>query len=382
MPIRIPFNKPYATGKEFENLSEAIASLQLAGDGKFTRLCQNWLTRQTGAKKALLTHSCTGALEMCAILLDIRPGDEVIVPSYTFVSTANAFVLRGAVPVFVDIRPDTLNIDERKIEEAITPRTRAICVVHYAGVGCEMDEILAIGARHRLPIVEDDAQGMMATYKGRALGSFGVLAAVSYHETKNVISGEGGALLVNDSRLVDRAEIVWQKGTNRQAFFRGEVDKYSWVDLGSSFLASEITAAFLWAQVEQAEAITRRRLEIWNRYYTGFADLEARGLVRRPVVPAECLHNGHLFYLLTPDPAARTRLLAGLREKGIHGIFHYVPLHSSPAGMRYGRVPGTMSITDSVSERLVRLPMWVGLTNPEVDEVIETVHAVTSGTGA
>lgn len=371
--MRIPFNKPFATGKEFDYIQEAIDSLQLAGDGRFTKRCHAWLTGQTGAKKALLTHSCTAALEMSAMLLDVGPGDEVILPSYTFVSTANAFVLRGATPVFVDVRPDTLNVDERLIESAITPRTRGICVVHYAGVACDMDAILELAAAKGLPVVEDDAQGLMASYKGRPLGSMGALAAISFHETKNVIAGEGGALLVNDEALAARAEILWQKGTNRQAFFRGEVDKYSWVDIGSSFLASELTAAFLWAQMERAEEITSRRIALWNRYHERFAEAEHAGRLRRPVIPGDRTHNAHMYYLLTPSLSARTRVLAELKERGILGVFHYVPLHSSPAGRKYGRVATTMAVTDETSDRLVRLPLWVGMDDGSVDEIAEIV---------
>src|SRR5438105_10144686 len=291
--MRIPFNKPYMTGKELWYISQAHAKAHLAGDGEFTKKCSQWLERQIGCEKALLTHSCTAALEMAAILADISAGDEVIMPSYTFVSTANAFVLRGGIPVFVDIRPDTLNIDETRIEAAITPRTRAIVAVHYAGVACEVDAIMAIASRHDLLVIEDAAQGIMSVYKGRPLGSIGHMAALSFHETKNIISGEGGALLINDRRFVERAEIVREKGTNRSLFFRGRVDKYTWVDIGSSFLPGELTAAFLWAQMEEAADITSRRLGIWNTYHEGFAQIDQAGLVRRPVLCAECRHNGH-----------------------------------------------------------------------------------------
>lgn len=359
--MQIPFNKPYMTGRELDYIAQAHASGHLSGDGPFTKRCHAWLEQRTGAKKALLTHSCTAALEMAAILLDLAPGDEVIMPSFTFVSTANAFVLRGAVPVFVDIRPDTLNIDETLIEAAITPRTRAICVVHYAGVACEMDAIMAIANRHGLIVVEDDAQGVLSTYKGRPLGSIGHLAALSFHETKNVISGEGGALLINDDRFIERAEIIREKGTNRSKFFRGQVDKYTWVDVGSSYLPSEILAAFLAAQFEQADSITRRRLAIWDGYHEAFAEPEAQCRLRRPIVPAHCTHNAHMYYLLLPDLAARTALIEGLKESGVGAVFHYIPLHSSPAGTRYGRVGSPMSVTDATSARLVRLPLWVGL---------------------
>lgn len=357
----IPFNRPYMTGRELDFIREAHANMHLSGDGPFTARCHAELERLTGARRALLTHSCTAALEMAALLLDLQSGDEVIMPSFTFVSTANAFVLRGAVPVFVDIRADTLNIDEHLIESAITPRTRAICVVHYAGVGCEMDTILAIAARHGLAVVEDAAQALMASYRGRALGSFGALGALSFHETKNVISGEGGALLVNDAALSERAEIIREKGTNRGRFFRGQVDKYTWVEPGSSFLPGEITAAFLAAQLEQAETLTARRLAIWDRYHAWAEEHEAAGRLRRPVVPVECQHNAHMYYLLLPDLAARTGMIRALQADAINAVFHYVPLHDSPAGLRYGRTAGAMDITASVGERLLRMPLWIGL---------------------
>jgi len=359
--IAIPFNKPYMTGNEASNILKAHANGQLSGDGPFTRHCHQWLESHIGCAKALLTHSCTAALEMAAILLDLQPGDEVIMPSFTFVSTANAFVLRGAVPVFVDIRPDTLNIDETLIESAITSRTRAICVVHYAGVPCEMDTIMAIASRHGLKVVEDAAQGIFSTYKGKPLGSIGDLAALSFHETKNVISGEGGALLINNAALSERAEIIREKGTNRSKFFRGQVDKYTWVDIGSSYLPSELIAAFLAAQLEQAEAITARRLELWANYHRWAAPLEARGALRRPVVPDGCTHNAHMYYLLLRGLEQRTHFIEQMKAAGIGTVFHYIPLHSSPAGQRLGRVHGRLPYTDTVSEQLVRLPLWVGL---------------------
>ena len=370
---RIPFNRPYMTGRELEYIAQAHANGHLSGDGPFTKRCNAWLEQTTGTTRALLTHSCTAALEMAALLLDLEPGDEVIMPSFTFVSTANAFVLRGAVPVFVDIRADTLNIDETLIEAAITPRTRAICVVHYAGVGCEMDAIGAVAARHGLAIVEDAAQGILATYRGRPLGAIGALGALSFHETKNLISGEGGALLVNDRRFTERAEIIREKGTNRAQFFRGQVDKYTWVDVGSSYLPSEILAAFLAAQIEQAEAINARRLALWDHYHEAFAPLEVAGRVRRPIVPAHCTHNAHMYYLLLDDLDARTRFIAALRANDIHPVFHYVPLHSAPAGRKYGRVAGDLAVTDRTGERLVRLPLWL----PELDQarVIGAVEA-------
>jgi dTDP-4-amino-4,6-dideoxygalactose transaminase len=368
--MRIPFNKPYMTGKELRYIGEAHANQHLAGDGEFTRKCSAWLEQRIGCRKALLTHSCTAALEMAVILADIGPGDEVIMPSFSFVSAANAVVLRGGVPVFVDIRPDTLNLDETRIEEAVTARTKAIMPVHYAGVGCEMDSITAIALKHGLAIIEDAAHGILSNYRGRPLGGMGSLGAISFHETKNVISGEGGALLVNDPRLAERAEIIREKGTNRSRFLRGQVDKYTWVDIGSSYLPAEIIAAFLWAQMEEAESLNGRRLGIWNTYHRAFADLEAASLVRRPVVPAECESNAHMYYLLLPDLAKRTRFIRAMESRGIGAVFHYVPLHSSPAGLRYGRSQGNLPVTVSASERLVRLPLWLGL-EPQLDEIIE-----------
>lgn len=374
----VSFNRPFATGREHRYIQEAIDGMRLSGNGRFTRLCQEWLEERTGSGKALLTHSCTAALEMAAILADIGPGDEVILPSYTFVSTANAFVLRGGVPVFVDIRPDTMNLDESKVEAAVTSRTRAIVPVHYAGVGCDMDAISDIASRHGLLVIEDAAQGLMSTWRDRPLGGIGHMAALSFHETKNLICGEGGALLVNDDRFAERAEIVWEKGTDRSRFFRGQVDKYSWVDVGSSFLPSEIEAAFLWAQLEEAEAITQTRREIWSAYHDAFADLEAEGRVRRPVVPPECRDNGHLYYLLTESLEDRSRLLAELGKQGIQALFHYVPLHSSPAGRKYGRIAGDLSCTDQAADRLVRLPLWTGMDGATVERVVEAVRGALS----
>ena len=371
--MKIPFNKPYMTGRELWYIAQAHTNGHLAGDGEFTKKCHAWLETRTGAQKALLTHSCTAALEMAALLLDIQPGDEVIMPSYTFVSTANAFVLRGGVPVFVDIREDTLNLDERLIEAAITPRTRAIVPVHYAGVACEMDAIMAIARRHGLKVVEDAAQGVMASYKGRALGCIGDLGAFSFHETKNVISGEGGALLVNDPRLVLRAEIIREKGTDRSSFFRGEVDKYTWQEVGSSYLPGELTAAFLWAQLEEAQAITTRRLASWDHYHTALAPLEVKGVLRRPVISVDCQHNAHMYYVLLAPEVDRQAVLRELKRNEIYSVFHYVPLHSSPAGRRYGRVHGTMDVTNRQSERLVRLPLWVGLTEAQQDRVVNVL---------
>ncbi|MFZ5632086.1 MAG: dTDP-4-amino-4,6-dideoxygalactose transaminase [Bacillota bacterium] len=369
----VPFNRPFATGKELLYISQAIENAHLSGNGPFTRKCQGWLEEHTGCHKALLTHSCTAALEMAAILANIQPGDEVIMPSYTFVSTANAFVLRGGVPVFVDIRGDTLNMDELKIEDAITTRTKAIVVVHYAGVACEMDAIMAIAEKHGLLVIEDAAQGIMSSYKGRPLGSIGHVAALSFHETKNIISGEGGALLINDSRYVERAENIREKGTNRTRFFRGEIGKYTWVDIGSSFLPGEITAAFLWAQLEQAESIVGRRSEIWRQYHEAFSLPEYRGKLRRPAIPRHCGHNSHLYYLLLPDAQKRADFLDSLKRNGIGAVFHYVPLHSSPAGKRYGRTRGELTLTEELSSRLVRLPLWVGMEKDAVDYVINGV---------
>lgn len=370
--VNIPFNRPYMTGKEFDCIRDAHAKGHLSGDGPFTKKCQGWLEELIGCRKALLTHSCTAALEMAAVLSDIQPGDEVIMPSYTFVSTANAFVLRGGVPVFVDIRSDTMNIDENLIEEAVTEKTKAIVVVHYAGVGCEMDRVMEIASRHRLLVIEDAAQGIIATYKNRPLGSIGHLGALSFHETKNITCGEGGALLVNEESFSARAEIIREKGTNRSSFFRGEVDKYTWVDIGSSYLPGELLAAFLWPQMEEAEAITRRRLAIWSTYHEAFEELETAGYVRRPVIPEECIHNGHMYYLLLPDLEKRTSFISLLKAKGIGAVFHYVPLHDSPAGKVYGRTFDSLPVTREMSDRLVRLPLWLGL-DEEMGYVIKEV---------
>jgi len=373
--VKIPFNKPFTIAGELENIAAAVKSGHLAGDGRFTRQCHAWLEQNLGARKALLTHSCTAALEMAAILCDLAPGDEVIMPSFTFVSTANAFALRGAVPVFVDIRPDTLNLDETQAGAAITPRTRAIVPVHYAGVACEMDAIMALASQHGLVVVEDAAQGILAEHKGRKLGAIGHLGCLSFHETKNVISGEGGALLVNDERFVARAEIVREKGTNRSQFFRGEVDKYTWVDIGSSYLPSELVGAFLWAQLEQAAAINARRLAACAAYRSGLAELEARGLLALPQpVPAHITPNGHMFYVLARSLAERTALIAHLKSEGVHAVFHYVPLHSSPAGRRFGRAAGPLPVTDDVAARLVRLPLYYELTPDEIGHVVAAIR--------
>lgn len=370
----IPFNRPYLTGQELGYIAEAHANGHLAGNGAFSKLCARWLEDRVGSHGALLTHSCTAALEMAAILSGVGAGDEVIMPSFTFVSTANAFVMRGATPVFVDIRPDTQNIDETRIEAAITPRTRAIVPVHYAGVGCDMDAITDIARRHSLLVIEDAAQGLLSRYRDRPLGGIGHMAALSFHETKNVISGEGGALLVNDPTFAERAEVIWEKGTNRSQFFRGQVDKYTWMDLGSSYLPGEITAAFLWAQLEQADGITARRLAIWSRYHEAFQPLETAGLVRRPIVPPGLSHNAHMYYLLLPSLGARTALIERMKARGIQLVFHYVPLHSAPHGRAVGRVSGDMAVTDDTADRLVRLPLWLGLEEHQ-DRVIGEVIA-------
>lgn len=374
----IPFNWPHMTGKELYYIAESHFNGRLAGDGPFTNRCHAWLEERSGCAKALLTHSCTAALEMAALLLDIEAGDEVIMPSYTFVSTANAFVLRGAVPVFVDVREDTFNLDECLIESAITPRTRVIVPVHYAGVACEMDTIMSIAKRHRLKVIEDAAQGVMASYKGCALGSIGDMGAYSFHETKNLISGEGGCLLVNDPELALRAEIIREKGTDRSRFFRGEVDKYTWQEVGSSFLPGELIAAFLWAQLEEADGITQQRLANWQRYHDLLAPLEAKGILRRPILPEDCQHNAHMYYVLLPPKIDRRAVLDEFKRNDINSVFHYVPLHSSPAGQRYGRAHGDLVVTDSVAERLIRLPLWVGLTWAQQDKVVEVLNRALS----
>lgn len=375
---KIPFNWPYMTGKELDYIAEAHFNGRLAGDGPFTERCHRWLVQRTECSQALMTHSCTAALEMAALILNIQPGDEIIMPSYTFVSTANAFVLRGGTPVFVDIREDTLNLDEHLIEAAITPRTRAIAVVHYAGVACEMDAIMSIAKRYGLRVVEDAAQGVMASYKGRALGSIGDLGAFSFHETKNLISGEGGALLVNDPKLTLLAETIREKGTDRSRFFRGEIDKYTWQEVGSSFLPGELIAAFLWAQLEEADRITQLRLVSWQRYHEMLAPLEARGILRRPVVPDGCQHNAHMYYVIVAPEFDRQKILDEFKRNDIGAVFHYVPLHSSPAGQRYSRAHGALDVTNSQSERLVRLPLWVGLKEAQQDRVVDVLKAVGS----
>ena len=372
----IPFNRPSPVGNEARYLLEAIESGHLSGDGPFTKRCNAWLEREIGCRQALLTHSCTAAMEMAAMLFDLGPGDEVIMPSFTFVSTANAVVLRGAVPVFVDIRPDTLNIDERLIESAITAKTKAIVVVHYAGVGCAMDEIMEIAERHGLFVLEDAAQGIAAQYKDRPLGSIGHLAAVSFHETKNLVSGEGGALLINDERFIDRAHVLREKGTNRTKFLQGRVDKYTWVDIGSSYLPSELNAAFLLAQFEKLDEIQAKRHRVWARYHREFADLERAGALVRPSVPQICAGNAHIYYVIMPSVALRGELLRRTKAAGIGAVFHYVPLHDAPAGLRYARQHGTLPMTEDLSARLVRLPLWAGLSDEAVSTVIDLVKAV------
>jgi len=369
----VPFNQPCLRSRELNYITEAIERKQLSGDGDFTRRCHAYLQSLYGAPRALLTHSCTAALEMAAILSGVEPGDEVIMPSFTFVSTANAFVLRGAVPVFVDIRPDTLNIDESKIAAAVTARTRAICVVHYAGVACQMDVICRTAQENGLMVVEDAAQAHYAFWQDKPLGSIGQLAALSFHETKNVISGEGGALIVNDTSLVERAEVIWQKGTNRLRFDRGEVDKYSWVDIGSSFLPSELIAAFLTAQLEEGPDITAYRRKLWDRYSAKLAPAEADGLVRCPHPPVEHRHNGHIFYVLVPVAEMRPTFLHRLRARGVNCVSHYVPLHNSPAGLRYGRSRGRLSVTEDIAARLVRLPLHPAMDEDDVDYVVDAV---------
>jgi dTDP-4-amino-4,6-dideoxygalactose transaminase len=375
--IPIPFNKPYATGKELGYIQQAIASGHISGDGGFTRKCHSLLgevlSTDTQRTVPLLTTSCTHALEMSAILLDSAPGDEVIVPSFTFVSTINAFVLHGLRPVFVDCRPDTLNMDESLLESLITPRTRAIVPVHYAGVGCAMDRIMEIAQHHNLMVIEDNAHGLFGRYRGQYLGTFGALATQSFHETKNFSAGEGGALLINDPRLVERSEIIREKGTNRSRFFRGQVDKYSWVDKGSSYLPSEVIAAFLYAQLEAREQIQARRREVWDMYHAALGDWAERQGVRLPIVPAECEQAYHMYYILLPTLDERQRLIGYLKERGILSVFHYLPLHLSDMGQRYGGQVGDCPVTEDVSDRLLRLPFYYELTNEEQQRVIDAL---------
>lgn len=371
----ISFNVPPYVGTENQYIAQAVANRKICGDGAFTKRCSAWLEETTGTSKALLTTSCTHATEMAALLADIQPGDEVIMPSYTFVSTADAFVLRGAVAVFVDIRPDTMNMDETLIESAITSKTKAIVPVHYAGVACEMDTIMNIAKAHNLMVIEDAAQGVMSTYKGKALGTIGDYGCYSFHETKNYSMGEGGALLIQDPVNVERAEIIREKGTNRSKFFRGEIDKYTWVAAGSSYLPSELNAAYLYAQLEQAQQIFDDRMRSWNQYYKGLKPLEEAGYITLPVVPEECRHNAHMFYIKVKDLQERSALIAYLKERGINATFHYIPLHTSPAGKLLGRFCGEDVYTTRESERLIRLPMYYGLQEAEVKQVIQAVQS-------
>ena len=369
----ITFNVPPYCGKEKEYVGQAIDNHKICGDGEFTQKCSKWIEERTGTEKALLTTSCTHATEMAALLSDIQPGDEVIMPSYTFVSTADAFVLRGAKAVFVDIRPDTMNIDETKIEAAITKKTKAIVPVHYAGFACEMDTIMDIARRYNLLVIEDAAQGVMSTYKGKALGTIGDYGCYSFHETKNYSMGEGGALLIKNADMIESAEILREKGTNRSKFFRGQIDKYTWVNYGSSYLPSELNAAYLWAELEMADEINENRLNSWNHYYEGLKELADSGRIELPVIPEGCVHNAHMFYIKAKDLEERTKLIAYMKENGIGCVFHYIPLHSAPAGRKFGRFSGEDKYTTKESERLMRLPMYYGLKSDDISYVIETI---------
>ena len=374
MDNKVPYNKPFIVGKELDYISQAVTkNFHISGDGEFTRRCHTWFQENLGCRNVLLTHSCTAALEMAAILCEIQPGDEIIMPSFTFVSTANAFVLRGGVPVFVDIRPDTLNIDERLIEKAVTPRTKAIVPVHYAGMPCDMDIIIGTARDKGLYVIEDAAQALLSTYKERYLGTIGDFGCLSFHETKNIISGEGGALLINDERFMKRAEIIREKGTNRSQFFRGEVAKYTWIDIGSSYLPSDMIAAFLYAQLEEAKKIIAARRRIFQTYYNNLCDLEEKGYIRRPYVDERCSCNGHIFYIITGGLEERTRLIQFLKSKNISAVFHYVPLHSSPAGRKYGRAFGDLPVTDDISDRVLRLPLYFEMTDKEIQQVVDSI---------
>ncbi len=376
----IPFNKPAVVGRELEYVQEAITGKAgIAGNGYFVRQCEQWFTERIGSHAALLTGSCTHALEIAALLLDLQPGDEIIMPSYTFVTTANAFVLHGGTPVFVDIHADTMNIDERLIEDAITERTRAIVVMHYGGVSCRMGRIMELAEKHHLVVIEDAAQAMLSRFRDRPLGSFGQMATFSFHETKNYTSGEGGVLLLNDPAYQSRAEILREKGTNRNQFFRGEVDKYTWVDIGGSYLPSEIIAAFLYGQLEQAQSINNERLSIWNTYNEALAPLQARGDLRQPIIPENCEHNAHMYYFLTETPEARTELLSFLKAQGVSAVFHYVPLHTSPMGKSLGNNAGALPVTEDLSERIVRLPLYCGLSQGEQERVCRAVTEFYTG---
>ena len=369
----INFNVPPYTGKEMEYIKECVENQKICGDGGFTKKCNEWLEKRTGTAKCLLTTSCTHATEMAALLAGIKEGDEVIMPSYTFVSTANAFVLRGAVPVFVDIRPDTMNIDENLIEAAITDKTRAIAPVHYAGVSCEMDKIMELAEKYHLKVIEDAAQGVMSSYKGKALGTFGEYGCFSFHETKNYSMGEGGALLIRNPADVEEAEIIREKGTNRSKYYRGQIDKYTWVDQGSSYLPSDMNAAYLYAQLEMADEINNHRLECWNRYYENLKPLADAGKLELPHVPEGCVHNAHMFYIKLKDIAQRTAFIDEMKQKGVHCVFHYIPLHTAPAGLKFGRFHGEDRYTTKESERLVRLPMFYLLTLDQVDYICDKV---------
>lgn len=375
----IPFNMPPYVGTENNYIKKAIENHKICGDGEFTKKCSAWIEEKTGTKKGLLTTSCTHALEMAALLLDIKPGDEVIMPSFTFVSTADAFVLRGAKAVFVDIRPDTMNINEELIESAITEKTKAIVPVHYAGVACEMDRIMEIAAKYGLAVVEDAAQGVMSSYKGRALGTIGDFGCYSFHETKNYSMGEGGALLIRDNSRIEDAEIIREKGTNRSKFFRGQIDKYTWVNWGSSYLPSDMNAAYLWAQLEKAEEINEDRLNSWGEYYNGLKELADEGKIELPYIPDGCVHNAHMFYIKAKDLEERTSLIKYLKENEINTVFHYIPLHSAPAGMKFGRFSGEDVYTTKESERLLRLPMYYHLTKEDRDKVIDKIREFYKG---
>lgn len=374
MELRVDFNRPITVGNEFEYMRQAIENVHISGDGPFTKKCHEFLESELGVPKVLLTTSCTHALEMSAILLDIQPNDEVIIPDFTFVSTVNAFVLRGATPRFIDVRPDTLNLDESKLEALITPRTKAILPVHYAGVGCEMDSIMEIANSRNIPVVEDNAHGLFGKYKGKFLGTFGSMASQSFHETKNFTSGEGGALIINDRNIVERAEIIREKGTNRSRFFRGQVDKYTWVDIGSSYLPSDMLAAFLYAQLEQREKIQLHRKQVWEIYAAGLKNWAAEHSVRLPYVPAHCEQAYHMFYMLLPNLELRQKMIAHLRERGIYSVFHYLPLHLSDMGQRFGGKEDDCPVTECVSDQLLRLPFHNALTSNEQEIVIEAIR--------
>lgn len=371
--MKIVFNKPHRSEKEIQNIIESIEKGKISGDGCFTKLCNEWFFEKLN-RKTLLTHSCTAALEMAATLIDCEPDDEIIMPSYTFVSTANAFVLRGAKPVFIDIRPDTLNLDEKLIEQAITEKTKAIVPVHYAGVGCEMDKIKEIAKTHNLFVIEDAAQAFDSKYKGQALGTIGDLSALSFHETKNIISGEGGALIINNESFMERAEIIREKGTNRSKFFRGQVDKYTWVDIGSSYLPSDIIAAFLYAQLEKSNELTQRRLSIWDKYNEFFKEYEDKGIIKRPYIPDYCEHNAHMYYILFNSLNERTKFIEYLKNNDILSVFHYIPLHSAPAGQKYGKTATDMAVTNKIADTLVRLPMYFDLSDSDIGFVLNTIQ--------